>query len=238
MAAEDLGLYDIDLVRERLHEQIADKIQELIVTRELQPGDRLPPERELAKTLGVSRPTVREALRLLQHWGLVTMKPGSGTYVIKMGAAPIVRSVERFFSVTDCSSEDLIQIRALLEPEAAALAAVNKTPEDIKALKQTVEAMAQALQSRDREQLISADMEFHLAMVNASGNKLLAVMFASIYHLIRSSIQEGVENVFYDEGSIELHRMILDAILDGDPDRAREAIGSHLEVTRDIHVSK
>lgn len=234
---DDLEVYqDINLTRERLHEQIADKIQQLITAQELQPGDRLPPDRKLAAMLNVSRPTVREALRLLQHRGLVTMKPGSGTYVTQMGSEPVVRSVERFFSARDCSFEHLMQVRELLEPGTAALAALHATPDDIEALRRGVEALEQAFQSGRPDQLALAESDFHTAVGNASGNPLLAAITASITHLVRIWTRESSTTIVNTDAN-RSHRMILQAILDRDPNRAREASELHTRSNRQVLLS-
>jgi GntR family transcriptional repressor for pyruvate dehydrogenase complex len=230
---KNLKLHDIDLVRERLHEQIAGNIQELVAARELQPGDRLPPERDLAEFLNVSRPTVRDALRLLQHRGLVTMKPGSGTYVTEMGTAPVAESIERFFSVKDCSYEDLMQVRELLEPGAAAMAAANATPEDIRILRQGVETLEQAFQLHDSKRLALAESSLHRAIVNASKNELLIAVYAGIAHLVEKWIGQTSTVVFAEDVN-KHHRVILDAIAAGDLDRAREAMASHMRMSRQV----
>ena len=114
---------NIKIENQGLVERIANKIQELIISRELKQGDKLPPDRTLSELMNVSRPTVREALRLLQHRGLVKIKPGSGTTVTIMGVKSIIESMDRFFSMSEGSFKDLMQVRKLLEPGTAALAA-------------------------------------------------------------------------------------------------------------------
>ena len=231
---DDWGPYhDITLTREGLHVQIADNIQELIAAQELQPGDRLPPDRQLAEMLNVSRPTVREALRLLQQRGLIDVKPGSGTYVKTMGPGPVIQTIGRFFSVRDCSFEDMMQVRDLLEPGTAASAAVHATPESIEVLRQRVDALEQAFQSGDPKQLALADSRFHIEIANASGNQLLTALSASIAHLVRKWTEKVSATVLAEEVN-KSHRVILQAIVDGDPDRAREACVAHNRMARDV----
>ena len=231
---DDWGPYhDITLTREGLHVQIADRLQELITSQELQPGDRLPPDRQLAEMLNVSRPTVREALRLLQQWGLVNVKPGSGTYVTRMGTGPVIQTIGRFFSVRDGSFEDMMQVRDLLEPGTAAAAAVHATPESIEALRQRVDAVEQAFQSGDPRQLALADSRFHIEMANASGNQLLAALTAGISHLVRKWTEKTSATVLAEDVN-KSHRVILQAIVDRDPDRAREACMAHNRMARDV----
>jgi DNA-binding FadR family transcriptional regulator len=150
-----------------------------------------------------------------------------------MGPGPVVQSIERFFSVRDCSFEALMQVRELLEPGTAALAAVKATPEDIETLRQGVETLEQAFRSGDPKQLALADSEFHVAMANASGNQLLAALTAGIAHLVRKWTEEVSTTVFAEDVN-KSHRVILQAIADGDPDRAREACASHMRMARDV----
>jgi len=150
-----------------------------------------------------------------------------------MGPEPVIRTIERFFSVRDCSFEALMQVRELLEPGTAALAAVKATPEDIETLRQGVETLEQAFRSGDPKQLALADSEFHVAMANASGNQLLAALTAGIAHLVRKWTEEVSTTVFAEDVN-KSHRVILQAIADRDPDRAREACTSHMRMARDV----
>jgi len=234
MPMEDLTVYrDITVSRGSLHEQIADRIQAFIVERRINPGARIPSDRALAKTLNVSRPTVRAALHLLQHRGLVLIKPGSGTYVTSLGSAPIIESVERFFSVKDCSFDDLMQVRELIEPGAAALAAANATLEDIEVLERKVEALELAFETGGPRELALADSEFHTVVGNASHNPLLAAIAASITHLVRDWTEESSTKGFVPEVN-RTHRMIFQAIVERNPEEARKASLSHTSLAREV----
>jgi len=231
---EDLNIYqDFDLARERLHVQIADRIQQLIAEQKLKPGDRLPSDRLLSSTLSVSRPTVREALRLLQHRGFVYAKPGSGTYVTEVGAGPIIQSIERFFSARECAFEDLMQVRDLLEPGTAALAAINASPKDVEGLTQKVLALEEAFKSGDPRRLASADSDFHVELAKASGNQLLAALAASLSH-IHEKWTEQLSSLVLAEDVNKSHRAILEAIETNDPERARQMCKSHMEMAYDV----
>ena len=231
MACDLTPYEDLGLMRKRLHVQIADKIQELIAAQQLQPGDRLPPERQLAETMNVSRPTVREALRLLEQWGLVAIRPGSGTRVVRMNSDPVVESLQRFVRVTDCSFDEMMKVRELLEPEAAAGAAVNATSDEIDVLRQRLEKLEQAFQSRDPRLLALAETQFHNAMANSSGNPLLAALTDGTAQLFLRWA-EKTASLGFAEDVHQSHRVIVQAIADRDPDRARQACMSHLQMSR------
>jgi GntR family transcriptional repressor for pyruvate dehydrogenase complex len=225
---DGLALYcEIPLTREQLPEQIADAIQSLVVAQKLTPDERLPPERELAKALNVSRPTLREALRLLQSRGLVERKPGSGTYVRQMSPAPIIKSVESFFLVSDCSYSDLMQVRLLLEPCASALAATQAAAEDLGLIDQRLEAIEAAFDTGDSTRLAAADAQFHMEVARISGNRLLAAMEAAIDHLVREWTRVSASRVF-DRHVMEQHRGILAAIRAHEPEAAQTAMSAHI----------
>ena len=129
---------------ENLRDQIAGLIERYVADKRLQAGDRLPSERELARRLGVSRTPVRGAIRLLEQRGLVNMRVGSGTYVIGISPSTVAESIERYCSLSGCSYEDVVEVKGVLEPEIAALAAVRATPEDLARLGELVEEIDEA----------------------------------------------------------------------------------------------
>jgi GntR family transcriptional repressor for pyruvate dehydrogenase complex len=221
----------MELTRSRLHEQIADKIQEMVSARKLKPGGKLPPDRQLAEMLQVSRPTVREALHLLEHRGLITMKPGSGSFVSKINSQYIVQSVDRFFSMTDCSFEDLLQVRELIEPGAAALAATNANAEQRTVLTEKFTALDEAFKSGNPKRLATTNAEFHKAIASASGNQLLAAMSDSIAHLVAKWTEQTSAEVF-NEDTDRLHTEILQAIMERESERARAAAATHVQMSR------
>ena len=224
---------DINLNRGPLHEQIADEIQKMITTKRIQPGEKLPAERSLATILGVSRPTVREAMRLMQHRGLVTRKQGGGTYLIQMSSEAVAESLARYFWIKECTYEDLMQVRRVLEPEAAALAAESATPEDIEFLEAKLNDLDQGFDTGDPHKLASSDSEFHMAIAETSGNDLLSAIVAGIDHLVRRSNQLNSAEIF-DKPTKDSHRPISQAIKNGNPEQAREAALAHIRLSRDV----
>src|SRR5215471_10720144 len=132
---DELGVFDTVLLdRQKLNEQIAEKIQLQITDGKLKPGDRLPPERELASLLKVNRATVREAIHLLRERGLVERKNGRGTHIVAMLPNDVGAVIDRFFVTNNCSQRELWDFRVIFEPKVAALAAANAKPEDVKKL--------------------------------------------------------------------------------------------------------
>jgi GntR family transcriptional repressor for pyruvate dehydrogenase complex len=224
---------EINLNRGPLHEQIADQIQEMITAQRIRPGEKLPNERDLAKTLGVSRPTIREAMRLMQHRGLIVRKPGGGTYLIQMGTEAVSESLDRYFWIKDCSYDDLFQVRESLEPVAAALAAEHVTPEEMRLLEDRLATLSEGFLSGDPRMLATTDSEFHIAIAQASGNALLAAICAGIDDLVRKWNERSSTEIF-DEPATKSHLAILLAIKDHDPQRAREAALAHIRLSRQV----
>ena len=132
-------------IEKKLREQIADRIQDMIATNQLKPGEQLPSEREMAKSVGVNRGTVREAIRLLEQRGLIETHTGSGAYVVNVSSSTVTESIERYFAFGSCSHEDLIQLREILDPEISALAAERATTAEIESLHQLVDRIEDIL---------------------------------------------------------------------------------------------
>jgi GntR family transcriptional repressor for pyruvate dehydrogenase complex len=214
-----------------LHEQIADSIEQVVAREQLGPGTQLPPERELAEMLGVSRPTVREALRLLQERGLVRMRVGSGTFVTDVPASSVADSIERFLVFGSCSYEELLTARRILEPDMAALAAERATPEDLTRLGELVEAIETACASNDVENYADVDASFHEALASATHNRLIVAIAHSFERVMREWIRAVTEVLVAEEGA-RSHRLVYDALLAGDADRAREAMLIHMRTAR------
>src|SRR5262245_50736375 len=143
---------------QRLYEQVAGQVTDLVARGEFKPGDRLPPERDLAKLLGVSRPTVREAMIALEIAGLVEVRVGAGAFVTDKAKTNGVANT-RLFEGVGSSPLELIAARRAIEPEVAALAAQMGTADEIAAIAETVDMIAAA---KDTPEHRSADHKFHV----------------------------------------------------------------------------
>jgi len=228
------GLYH-KFTRERLYEQVADHIDGLISAGKLKVGDRLPPERELAERLGVARGVVREAVRLLSVKGLVTVEPGRGTFIVERGAETISDHLSRLSRMGRFTFDDLNELRRMLEVEIAALAAERAQPEDVVQLNQAIEVMEEHLDAP--EGYIAADLEFHLALANATQNR----MFSLLIEVIVDLLQESRRLIFHVPGAPQRgqvwHRKIAVAVAQRDAAGASEAMRRHLEqITADSSV--
>lgn len=216
----------------RLYEQIVSQIEKLILEGKLRPGDQLPAERELAEQFQVSRTAVREAIKTLREKGLVDIQTGRGTFITASTQQAMRKTLDWMVKAGDGDSQaDLVQVREILEPAIAALAARMAMPQDIARLEQAVEAMDQAL--NDVDAFIEADLEFHLALAQATQNGLIPPLIDPIVDLLR----EQRKRMFLVAGGPERgqyhHRHILAAVKKRDAEAAQAAMLAHLNQVRD-----
>src|SRR4029077_1353329 len=168
----------------RLYEQIVQQIEESVLNGSLKPGDQLPAERELAQRLGVSRTAVREAVKALREKGLVEAYSGRGTFVTDGTTQAARQSFDLMVKVGQQEgAPHLAELRLILEPGIAALAAVRVREEDLTAMREAVAVMDRA--QDDPEAYIEADLDFHLALAETVANPLILSLIDSIVGLLR-----------------------------------------------------
>jgi GntR family transcriptional repressor for pyruvate dehydrogenase complex len=218
------------LDRQRLNEQIAEKIQEQITEGKLKPDDQLPPERELAALLKVNRATVREAIHLLRERGLVERKNGRGVRVVAMPPDSVGVAIDRFFVTNNCSPQELWDFRIIFEPKVAALAAANAHAQDIKKLRAFLHSLEAAWDSRDPAKLAEADAHFHLALAAASHNILILAVATGLNILLERFMRTN-HAATHSERSFRTHRTIYRAVSKCDPGDAERAMRLQLEST-------
>jgi len=215
----------------RLYEQIAAQIEERIIEGDLECGDKLPSELELANQFGVSRTAVREAIKALRAKGLVEVQPGRGTFVMD-GASQLLRtSLGQVLKISDKGRLDnLIEIREILEPKIAALAAERAEQSDIQAMQSAIDAMDVSIE--DADAFIEADLAFHLALSHATKNILIPLLIDPIVDLL----QEQRVRIFNMEKGSERgqdhHKRILACVVDGDAKATYDAMEAHLAQVR------
>jgi len=223
--------------RSKLYAQIVEQIQGRIERGELRAGDRLLPERELAASFGASRTAVREALKTLAQMGLVDMRPGRGTIVTDNTSDAMRSSLDLMMRVGRLSSPDaLVELRAIIEPEIAALAAERASDEHIAALRDAVATMERSLHQAD--DYIAADSQFHRTLALATRNPLIIALADSIVDLLA----EQRSRIFSVPGGPErgqvYHKTLLEAIERRDVERARTAMRAHLtQVSVDVSAA-
>src|SRR5258708_554191 len=216
----------------RLYEQIVQQIEESVLNGTLKPGDQLPAERELAQRLGVSRTAVREAVKALREKGLVEAYSGRGTFVTDGTSQAARQSFDLMVKIGQQEgAPHLAELRLILEPGIAALAAVRVEEEDLAAMREAVAVMDRA--QDDPEAYIEADLDFHLALAETVANPLILSLIDSIVGLLR----EQRIKIFNVEGGPQRgqvhHKRILEAMERRDAEMARTAMRAPLEQVRE-----
>lgn len=218
----------------RVFEQVAEQIEKRILDGELRSGDRLPTERHLAEQFHVSRTAVREAMKILAQKGLVDMRPGRGTIVIDGANAAMQDSIDLVMKLRlgeVGGSNNLVEVREILEIEIAALAAARATEKEIAAMSEAVKVMDESLD--DADAFIAADNRFHEALAQATQNTLIFILVNSIVNLL----SEQRKQIFDVEGGPQRgqihHKRILESVIRRDPQAARDTMRSHLRQVRE-----
>jgi GntR family transcriptional repressor for pyruvate dehydrogenase complex len=216
----------------RLYEQIVQQIEDSILKGALKPGDQLPAERDMAQRFGVSRTAVREAVKALREKGLVEAYSGRGTFITDGTSQAVRQSLDLVAKIGQPEgSTHLAEMRAILEPEIAALAAMRAQEPELATMREAVAVMDRA--GKDPDAYIEADLDFHLALAEGAANPLILSLIDSIVGLLR----EQRMRIFAVSGGPERgqvhHKRILDAMERRDANDSRAAMKAHLQQVRE-----
>ncbi len=217
---------------EKLSAAVTRQIEKLILRGILRPGERLPSERELADRLGVSRPSLREAVAELQDKGLLTSRAGAGIYVADVLGNAFSPALVRLFADHDEAVFDYVAFRRDLEALAAERAARLASDTDLQVIQTVLNKMEAAHGKRRPEEEARLDAEFHMAIVEASHNVVMLHMMRSMFQLLREGVFYNRQMVFKQHTRrsvlLDQHRAINAALQARDPEGAREAVAAHL----------
>jgi GntR family transcriptional repressor for pyruvate dehydrogenase complex len=211
----------------RLYEEVVGQLHQLIDAGKLKAGDRLPSERELAETFRVSRSSVREAIKTLENQGMVMSRPGSGTFITAVNVEALIPPLASLLSRGKDALLDLFEMRCLVEPSIAALAAERATPADILRLKEIYSQQEQQIH-RDTS-AVDSDAAFHLTIGRATHNAALQRLVASIVEILKPIREKSLQTPGRAHKSLASHREILVAIERHDPELARQAMQRHIQ---------
>ncbi len=220
----------------RLFEGVAQQIQRLIVDGALKPGDKLPPERELAERFAVSRGSVRDAIRTLELVGLVVPRQGEGTVVADVSPEAVVMPIASVLGRKRELISELLDIRKMIEPALAARAAVHASPEEI--------ARLEGILRRQREKTlrgepaVEEDTEFHYVIALAAKNGVVRRVIDVLMRLLRETRARSLQTHGRPQRSLAGHRRILEAIKRRDPEAAERAVRQHVEQIEEIVLKK
>ena len=222
---------------QRLSSIVAQQLEDMIVRGEFLPGESLISERELAKQIGVSRPSLREALTELRSRGLIEMTRNRGAVIADLTKATFADPLAQLLERHPQSIHNLIEVRIILETQAAALAAIRSKKSDLDRIEKALRAHIRG-RSRNTATLTAFDFEFHKEIALASHNIILSHTIHGMSDLITAFVQRGYEKILKsadprkEKSAIEQqHTAIFEAIRKGDPEAARAAVDVHLRLT-------
>ncbi|MEL6532207.1 MAG: FCD domain-containing protein, partial [Pseudomonadota bacterium] len=222
---------------EKLSQSIVRQIEELILRGILRPGERLPSERELSERLGVSRPSLRDAISDLQERGLLSTKAGAGIFVADVLGSAFSPALIKLFAAHDEAVFDYIAFRRDLEGLAAERAAMAASDTDLKVIAAIFNKMEAAHKKRDPADEAELDAQFHLAIIEASHNVIMLHMMRSMFDLLRGGVFYNRQALFRNKTTrdhlLEQHRAIHLAVQARDGGRARAAVLDHLGYVED-----
>lgn len=223
--------------RIRIADQIAEQLEAMIAEGGLKAGDRLPAERQLAERLGVSRPSLREAIQKLISKGLLCSRPGGGTYVKNPREPGFADPLISLFRENPEYRFDVLEIRHALDSNAAFYAALRATDEDKQRIRERFNTMIALHGSDDPMDEARADAAFHLAIVEASHNLVLLHVMRGLFELLQNSISHNLDKLYtiprVFEPLSDQHQKLMEAIIASKPEEARKAAQNHLAFVED-----
>jgi GntR family transcriptional repressor for pyruvate dehydrogenase complex len=223
-----------------LSQRIERTIENAIREKKLAVGSKLPTEREMCESFGVSRTALREALRRLSARGLITIQKGSGMYVSEINIEDAIKTLNLYYDMKFDHNllSQIIEVRSLFEPRIASLAALNRSEEDLTAMAQNIEEF-EACNPDNTQKEADIDNRFHLLITKAASNPILQITMEPIYSLLprmRNFIYGNIDGEKHH--TLEYHKKLLEAIGEKQGDVAQQLMGQHLSRTREIYETQ
>ena len=222
---------------QRASEAIYEQIKELIISGEFKPGDRLPSERALIDMLQRSRPTIREALRMLERAGFIRIVPGTnGAIVQELSTDGVTQSMEVMLQTSKVTLDELSEYRSHNDVAVARWAAQRATPEDIAALRETLERCDALIESGELAAFVAQDAVFHGQLALAGKNQVSYILTQVLSRLVEPMMLKALERQSIQDGTamceriIAMHRAILDTVSAGNSEQAAKAMAEHIEM--------
>jgi len=213
----------------KIYEEIVEQLKDMISRGELKPGTKLPSERDMAESLGVSRASVREALTALEAIGILDIRPGEGTFVRETSVSETFEPLAMVLEVEQNPGVEMMEVRRVLETESAALAALRATEENLKKIEESLYRMKTA---RSVAEAVEADLRFHFAIAEATRNSILLRIMNTVADLMHNVFRHKREQLFSAPGKsseiISEHEAIYTAIREKNPEQARAQMLKHI----------
>lgn len=215
--------------RIRLSDQVAEQLRTMIAEKQYLPGEKLPTESSLASLFGVSRITVREAVRRLDIMGIVEVRQGAGTFVRRITPNAYIKTLLPMLSMDNNSLKDIFEIRQVIECKSAELAALHATADDLAQIRKALAKMPAAARSGKLRHYNELDVQFHYAVAKCTHNQILITIQELLSDLVEGSISMGLTPLNALEHSVIFHRKIYEAIQKGDSTSAAGLMNAHIE---------
>lgn len=225
-----------NISNKKVYEQVIEQIQNNIMEGIFKKGDKLPSERELSEKMGVSRTSIREALRVLETMGVVESRQGEGNFICSNIEKSLLQPLSMMFKLNNGSFSDIYELRSILEIECARLSAIRATDMDCRELLSVVEEMEQETFGENRyEILVELDKKFHNTLSDISKNYLIESLFSTISNLFEKFIEDArYKIILFDseqanKSLLIQHKKICESIIKKNQDMAVEAMREHME---------
>lgn len=212
----------VKVSRKKLYETVADQLASQILSSNLQPGDKLPPERELCGSISVSRTTLREAIKTLEERKLIEVRHGAGVFVRKTSVDMLSEPLYFLLKADTDNYLDVMEVRGILEVEIVGILAERATEEDLERIQQHLERMTELLD--DPLEFTKEDLAFHMAIYQAMNNKVISALMVPIMQLLGEFMQVTFEKPGSMESSLQRHEQLMGYIRRRDVEGARGAM--------------
>jgi GntR family transcriptional repressor for pyruvate dehydrogenase complex len=223
----------------KVYEEIIEQIKKLIVDGDLQAGDKLLSERELSEKLNVSRASVREAFSAMEMMGVITIRPGEGSFVRQVSFEGMLEPLGFLLQVEIDDIMQLLEVRKILEVEMAALAAIRAKPEDIEAIQMALNLMISEI--RQGEIGDAADVRFHFAVAQAANNPIAIKVMSTLSDVMGNTFRSSRQKMFLVENMPSVlygsHLGVYEAIVAKNPNLARNRMREHLTMVEEIMLA-
>lgn len=218
--------FNCEIKKTKMYEEIADKLEKMILSDLISVDEKLPSEQALATSFGVSRPVVREALMLLNARGLITQRNGEGAYVSRPTSDTFAQTMNRIAHMSNIDLSSLFEVRLALEVFSAQMAAMHASLEDIAGLETLIDEMEKS--RSDNAQFAELDTKFHTQIAHISGNEILYIFIHSLSHQIYTMIEDNLVLEGANDDALRYHTRITEAIRLGSPEQAADLMRSHI----------
>jgi len=217
---------DYDIKRTNLYEEVADKLEQMIMSNATMLGEKLPSEHVLANKFGVSRNIVRESLKLLKERGLVVVRVGDGAYISRPESDMLTQMIVRIATMEGSDGTDIWDIRLLLETESCRLAAKTATEKDLAELEEIIGEMAAHFE--DEKRRATLDVQFHTRIAEISGNWLLVLFVHSMADLLQMMIRQAIRKSLGADSVLSDHQNLVDSLRKKDSELTMQVIREQL----------